>query len=195
MSQRVIGLKASGKKSATKQLTGSNKKGLGFKQQAKKKTAVKKTIHPSLEMAFRPYQPDDTSWIVDLTQKELGAIYQSAYRVPLTPFQIQQLLQMGQQTRVVLYQNKPIGYYTFFSDDSGKRHITSLVIDHSKQRKGIGTEVMRKIEDQAKQDGIRVLEVFIQATNKPCIAFSEKLGFTYAEPPYMNTICMQKFIG
>jgi N-acetylglutamate synthase-like GNAT family acetyltransferase len=182
---RLIGLKKVQQRQADKKA--SHAKATTSRRQTEK---GKKTT----DITFRAYQVSDLQWVMELTQKELGDIYQAAYQEPLMPFQVEQMLNMSQQAMIILCKDRPVGYYTYFSDLSRKRHISSLVIEKPKQRSGIGTRVMQSIEDQAKKDGIQVLEVFIQATNQPCIQFVKKLGYQQVQSPFINTICMQKFI-
>jgi ribosomal protein S18 acetylase RimI-like enzyme len=183
---KVIGLKTVQSRKRVGKKTNDVKKATTAKQNNKGNHVV--------NIAFRKLDPTDLKWVVELTQKELGSIYQTAYQEPLAPYQVEQLVNTAQQASVILCNDEPVGYYTYFSDLSRKRHVSSLVIDKSKQRNGIGTKVMQLIEEQAKKDGIQVLEVFIQANNQPCLAFIEKQGYQKIQSPYFNTVCYQKVL-
>lgn len=74
-------------------------------------------------------------------------------------------------------------------------HISAMVIDPAHQSDGIGTTVMKRLEDEAKQRGVQVLEVFVQTNNEKSLAFTRKLGFREAFMVTPGTICFQKRIA
>lgn len=71
-------------------------------------------------------------------------------------------------------------------------HVSALVIDPQHQSDGVGTQVMKNLEEHARTHGVHTMEVFVQDVNAKSLAFTKKLGFieVYRIPP--NTICFQK---
>ncbi|QSO54416.1 GNAT family N-acetyltransferase [Alicyclobacillus curvatus] len=159
----------------------------------KKATDAAKTKNRAL--TFRPRVPGDDDYILNLTEKELGQVHSQSFGEPFPRAQFQGYLQSGAPTVVVEQDGKPIGYYSYLIGPDGKMHVSALVIEPALQSGGVGTQVMTRLEDDARRQHVHTLEVFVQESNARSIAFTKKLGFVevYRMPP--NSICFQKVIA
>jgi ribosomal protein S18 acetylase RimI-like enzyme len=160
---------------------------------ARKSARAKETKDPLV--VYRPRTADDDDFIVQLTESQLGQVYQVAFGEPFPREHFQRYLQSGAPTYLILQNGKRIGYYSYLIGNDGKMHITALVLDPSYQSDGIGTVVMAHVEREAAQKGVHTLEVYVQANNTKSIAFTRKLGFSEVFRPMPNTICFHKRVG
>ncbi len=146
-------------------------------------------------LTFRPRVPGDDEYILNLTEKELGQVHAQSFGEPFPRAQFQGYLQSGAPTVVVEQDTKPIGYYSYLIGPDGKMHVSALVIEPAYQSGGVGTQVMTRLEEDARRQRVHTLEVFVQENNSRSIAFTKKLGFVevYRMPP--NSICFQKVIA
>ncbi|MCL6452299.1 MAG: GNAT family N-acetyltransferase [Alicyclobacillus sp.] len=191
----------SGKKAARGSTTPVARASAAKKRRVRSKAAARKpaaagvAVPSKVEpLSFRPRQPEDDSFILDLTEGQLGRVHQEAFGEPFPRQDFAQYLQSGAPTVVVVRGNRPIGYYSYLIGPDGKMHVSALVIDPAHQSSGVGTEVMKHLEDEARGQGIHTLEVFVQDMNEKSLAFTRKLGFVevYRIPP--RTICFQKLL-
>lgn len=182
--RRVTGASKAGKAAA------KAKSGVQGKRKKAQGQAGKSTAKPVL--SFRPRTNQDDRFILDLTEGELGSVHQNSFGEPFPREQFLGYLQSGAPTTIVELNQKPIGYYSYLVGPDGKMHVSALVIQPKHQAGGMGTEVMAHLENEARQQGVHTMEVFVQNVNDRSIAFTRKLGFVeaYRIPP--NTICFQK---
>ncbi|MHD0398485.1 GNAT family N-acetyltransferase [Staphylococcus simulans] len=69
----------------------------------------------------------------------------------------------------------------------------SIYLDQDSRGKGIGTKVMRRLEQEAKALGIRFLIGYVFAQNVPCNQLFEKQGYTlWGELPQIAHIDQQR---
>lgn len=155
------------------------------------KRAVTQTALP-LQLRFRQRVPRDDQFILKLTEEQLGEIHQGNFGEPFPRNEFMTFIQSG--TPVVVFESDkgPVGYYSYLVGPDRKMHVSALVIDSHYQSQGVGTHVMRHLEDEAAAQGVQTLEVFVQGNNDKSVAFTKQLGFVemFRIPP--NTICFQK---
>jgi GNAT superfamily N-acetyltransferase len=164
---------------------------------ARKKAAGKvgKKTSAGDQLAFRPRTPDDDDYILQLTEEQLAAVHQQAFGEVFPRERFRRYLQSGAPTVVVEQGKKRIGYYSYLLQPEGKMHISALVIEPAYQSTGVGSQVMRHLEDEARKHGIHTLEVFVQAGNERSLAFTRKLGFIEVYYVTPTTICFHKHIA
>ncbi|WDL98222.1 GNAT family N-acetyltransferase [Alicyclobacillus sp. ALC3] len=155
------------------------------------KTVAKKPI----ALTYRPRTPQDDEYMVQLTEEQLGAVHQQAFAEPFPRDQFLRYLRSGAPTYLIEQDGKRIGYYSYLVGPDAKMHISALVIEPTYQSDGVGTQVMKRLEDEARAAGVQVLEVFVQSSNERSLAFTRKLGFTEAFRVDPNTTCFQKLIS
>ena len=158
-------------------------------------TRVPKVKSAPLPLVFRNRTPEDDTYILQLTEDQLGTVHQSAFGEPFPREQFLQYIQSGAPTVVFEKNSKRIGYYSYLAGPDGKMHISAMVIEPHFQSKGVGTEVMQRVEEEARQQGIHTLEVFVQTSNEKSLAFTRKLGFVEAFRLDPSTIGFQKRIA
>lgn len=164
----------------------------GKKRVAGGKTKRKAAPSKKPVLSYRNRVPADDAYILQLTEEQLAAIHQQSFGEPFPREQFMSMIQSGAPVILIEYGGKPIGYYTYLIGPDAKMHISAMVIDKQYQSKGIGTQVMKRVEQDALPRGVRTIEVFVQANNEQSLAFTRQLGFVeaYRVPP--NTICFQK---
>lgn len=157
-------------------------------KQAKKQPAVQ-------TLQFRPRTTEDDDYILHLTEGQLSTVHQQAFGEEFPREQFRRYLQSGAPTVVVEQGKQRIGYYSYLVQPGGKMHISAMVIDPDYQKGGIGSKVMRHLEENAKKQGVHTLEVFVQTGNEKSLAFTRKLGFAESHHVTPTTICFQKVIA
>ncbi|RIV26702.1 GNAT family N-acetyltransferase [Alicyclobacillaceae bacterium I2511] len=157
-----------------------------------KATEAVKTVEA---LHFRPRTDEDDSYIMDLTERELGRIHREAFGDPFPREPFLRYLQSGAPTVILEQGGHRIGYYSYLIGPDLKMHVTALVLDSVHQAQGLGRKVMNYLEEQAYTQGVRVMEVFVQDNNTKSLAFTKELGFTeaYRIPP--NSICFRKTVA
>lgn len=165
------------------------------KKSAKTSTPPKKVAPKQAQIMFRPRQVDDDAYIVHLTEEQLGSIHQQSFQEPFPREQFLGYLQSGAPTFVVERDGKRIGYFSYLLGHDGTMHISAMVIEPQHQSDGIGSAVMKRLEQDAVSQGVQVLEVYVQAANEKSLAFTRKLGFVEAYRVTPTTVCFQKRIG
>ncbi|MBX5435635.1 MAG: GNAT family N-acetyltransferase [Alicyclobacillaceae bacterium] len=148
-----------------------------------------------LQVSFRPRTEEDDPYILQLTEEQLGSIHQQAFQEPFPREPFLGYLRSGAPTFIVEQNHKRIGYYSYLIGPDARMHISALVIERDHQSEGVGTAVMKKLEDDARAMGVQLLEVFVQTNNERSLAFTRKLGFVEAYPVGPNTWCFQKRLG
>ncbi|MCY0887497.1 MAG: GNAT family N-acetyltransferase [Alicyclobacillaceae bacterium] len=182
--KRVAGMKQASAK--------QRRRALGTAKQAKRPVKAAIKTSPLPEFHLRPRRPEDDSYIVALTQRQLGAVHEGAFGEPFPEVQFLQYIRSGAPTFIIEQNGQKIGYYSYLIGPADKMHISAMVIQPDHQSSGIGTAVMEQIEKDAKNQGIRVLEVFVQANNEPSLQFTRQLGFREVFQIEPNTIAFQK---
>ncbi|MFX0206039.1 MAG: GNAT family N-acetyltransferase [Candidatus Hodarchaeota archaeon] len=93
--------------------------------------------------------------------------------------------------RIETIQNEFIGFL-WLDHDFPILWITSIVLKPTYQRKGLGTQIICKLEDYAESKGYNALQLGVQAIN-PAIRFYQRLGFIETgKADYAGTILMRK---
>ncbi len=156
---------------------------------AARNKAAAKAVTP---LVFRPRTAADDAYILQLTEDQLGDIHRNAFGEAFPREQFGRYLESGAPTVVVERDNKRLGYYSYLVGRDGKMHISAMVIEPHYQSEGVGSEVMKRLEQEAAAQGVHTLEVFVQANNEKSLAFTRKLGFTEVFRLEPNTICFQK---
>lgn len=172
----------------------ARRKAPGKKSNAGRQT-TKSVQSGAPRIEFRPRQPEDDAYIVHLTEEQLGSIHEQAFQEPFPREQFLRYLQSGAPTFIVLRNDKRIGYFSYLIGHDGTMHISAMVIEPQFQSDGIGTAVMKRLEADAVANGVRMLEVFVQAGNEKSLNFTRKLGFVEVYHVTPNTICFHKPIA
>lgn len=180
-------------RAASKSAAQSTRGGAKSNPATKKASDSVKTKNRAL--TFRPRVPGDDDYILNLTENELGQVHAQSFGEPFPRAQFEGYLQSGAPTVIVEQDGKPIGYYSYLIGPDGKMHVSALVIEPTHQSGGVGTQVMTRLEADARRQRVHTLEVFVQENNPRSVAFTKKLGFVevYRMPP--NSICFQKVMA
>lgn len=97
-----------------------------------------------------------------------------------TPSKITKMLKpQSKNVFIALENNKVIGFIVLKTYFGRKNHCADFVVfvAPNKQKKGIGTTLIRKIIERAKELGLKRIELGVFADNKQAIKLYKKLGF------------------
>jgi len=72
---------------------------------------------------------------------------------------------------------KVIGYVVGLIELGSIGHIISIAVHPGWRRKGIGSKLLKKIEDEFKRKGIKSFILEVEITNKPAISLYKKHGY------------------
>jgi ribosomal protein S18 acetylase RimI-like enzyme len=84
-----------------------------------------------------------------------------------------------------------IGFYGLLSMEE-ILHVQTLVISQAAQGAGLGTDIMKSIEREARESGFTAVELCVQTTNPRAIHFYERLGFESHGMVFFSTLLMHK---
>lgn len=156
------------------------------------KSKLKTTKNKKPDLRFRPRVMEDDTFILQLTEEQLGQIHQQTFGEPFPREQFMSFIQSGAPVTVFESGGKRVGYYSYLIGPDQKMHISALVIEKEFQSKGVGTAVMRHLEQDAAEKGVHTMEVFVQGANARSVQFTKSLGFVEAFRVPPNTIAFQK---
>lgn len=140
-------------------------------------------------VSYRTMRESDIPTLTAMTAREMDAILMSAWGRRSNP---QDILKDDAQTMVLEdASNQVIGFFVY-TERKTVLHLVTIVMDASHQGMGFGKDVMRRLEQTAKQKGKRFLELWVQTNNERAIRFYERLGFTCQGTPFPNSLLMRK---
>ena len=68
------------------------------------------------------------------------------------------------------------GYWQIFAEG----HITNIAVKNEFRKQGLGTELVKALIEDAKNNGITAMTLEVRASNEPAIKLYEKMGFASA---------------
>ena len=68
------------------------------------------------------------------------------------------------------------GYWQIFAEG----HITNIAVKNEFRKQGLGTELVKELIKDAKNNGITAMTLEVRASNEPAIKLYEKMGFASA---------------
>lgn len=80
------------------------------------------------------------------------------------------------------------GYIWFFVQDIEKIHLNEIAVVRDERSAGIGTKLIAKLEEYAKERNIKNIELFCMEENKSAKNFYSRLGFTTKKRLLVKTI-------
>lgn len=86
-------------------------------------------------------------------------------------------LNEGEKIKGINKKGEIICFGQLSSFDSKKGFISGIVVRSDLQRKGIGTQIMKYLEDLALKKNLKILELDVFLTNKKAIKFYEKIEY------------------
>ncbi len=147
--------------------------------------------HPNLgELSLRPKAAADEARILELAHQTMDPILMEAWGRRVQSGEIRG----DRQSRTMVLETSDgtlAGFVTYRCQDSSL-YVQTLIIAPEYQRRGLGQLVMQELESKAREIGLTVLDLWVQANNHNAIAFYSKLGFVAAGTPYFNTVAMRK---
>lgn len=128
-------------------------------------------------MVYRPYQPDDFA--------ALYAIEETCFQPPLR-FPRRYMRQLVSSPRAATWiaeeQGRLAGFaiVEWLEDLSGSAaYIETLEVAPEQRRKGIGVELLRRLEDSARTAGAQAIWLHVDVENAPAIRLYEANGYEY----------------
>ena len=146
-----------------------------------------------IALALRPVSHADRDFIFRLfatnTAMQMGALsWEETQRDPLVEMQFRAQEQFHRTQlpdadhQLVVYGDRPVGRMIVIRTEESI-HLADIALLPEYQRQGIGTELMRRLQEEAKAQSLPITaHVFMMS---PAVHFYQKLGFTIspAAPP------------
>lgn len=121
-----------------------------------------------MELEIRFYTDTDACFIADL-EKE-------CFSDPWSQNAIIEAAQYGTVFLVAEENGKIVGYLGMKPVlDEG--YISNVAVTNSARGKGIGSALLQKLDEYAKENGIRTISLEVRPSNAPAIALYEKFGY------------------
>lgn len=157
-----------------------------------KKAKVKRPPQPP-GLSFRPRRKQDDLFLIHVTMAEMKHVYESSIGEELTPDLIRLQLKPCEVT-VIEFHGYPIGYYATMPYAPGRLYLGALVLADTIQGKGLGAQVVRRIEQEARAAGNGWIEAHVQTANKRAIRFWLRNGYQIAGRPAGGSFPLRKRI-
>ncbi len=161
------------------------------------------TKHQTPRLFYRKATMDDVNQIYALAQQQMDEIVKKSW--VREPFDWESWLsdlifaikdQKIQRVMIVSVEEDPfVGFFWYNISGYRTLWLTSLVLSPQWVGKGIGTQIMRYLEEVAITEKCRVIELGVQEINYPAVSFYKKLGFQkYGYVNYAKTLLLRKKI-
>ena len=146
-------------------------------------------------LAVRPALPQDEIFLYDLYSAVRGPEFALA---PVTPAQREQLIRMQFRAQmsaytytypnscyhVVLLDSKPVGRL-WVAPQLDELHLVDIAVHPSVQRKGIGTVLIRRLQEEAAKARLPI-RCCVFRFNPGSLTFHRRLGFTIVREDQMH---------
>lgn len=146
-------------------------------------------------LAVRPALPQDEIFLYDLYSAVRGPEFALA---PVTPAQREHLIRMQFRAQmsaytytypnscyhVVLLDSKPVGRL-WVAPQLDELHLVDIAVHPSVQRKGIGTVLIRRLQEEAARARLPI-RCCVFRFNPGSLAFHQRLGFTIVREDQMH---------
>lgn len=164
------------------------------KQPRKKAGQPPRKRAKSAGMTYRPRRAGDDVFLKHITLVAMKELYEQATGMPLTEEGVEVLIEMSDTTVIIEREGRPIGYYSYLRPGPGRLYFASLIFTPNAQGKGYGPEVCRRMEADARRDGVHTIEGHVQVTNQRAIRFWTNQGYRIVGPPMQGSFPIEKTI-
>lgn len=133
-------------------------------------------------MRLRPYTAADDEQLISWlrTPDELHLFTGPLLTFPLT---VEQLDSLRADARITQFSAEAdgavVGHIELVSTGEAEARIARVLVDPSRQGRGLGEQLLRAVIAEAGERGITALTLRVFPTNARAIALYEKLGFVY----------------
>lgn len=141
----------------------------------------------------RKAKTDDYDAILQLAKSQMDSVLMDAWGVPVSAddlFKVEEIELYVVETRT----GRMIGFYGLLPMGQ-TLHVHTIVLAPSVQGCGVGTSIMKAIEQEAIRRGCDALELCVQTTNPRAIRLYKRLGFTSYGLVFVSTLLMHKDIA
>ena len=83
---------------------------------------------------------------------------------------------------VVLVGDTPVGRLYLYWPEPTRLHVVDILLEEDFRGQGIGTALLRALQDNARREGMQALSLHVEIHNTGARALYEKLAFTIAGP-------------
>lgn len=168
-----------------------SKMGTNAKQTAKR--TGKRNVAEA-QVTFRKNQPRDEAFLLNVTMAAMKKVYEQSTGVELTEDFIREAIKNSGTTVIIEQGGKPIGYYCYTVYRQGHLYWGSLILSQEARGKGIGGQIHRHVEEEARAQGCHVIEGHVQVENKRAYEFWLKHGWEVVRQEGPGTLAIQKVL-
>lgn len=130
-----------------------------------------------IETTSREMTRQDIPQLLALSRENMAEIIYTSWGVEFRDEDLLHvILEPSAFTEVLEVDDQIVAYYSI-DNRNGNLFINALQVSKPYQRKGLGKEMMRRIEDIARARRMRVVELWVQITNHPAMQFYRHLGY------------------
>jgi ribosomal protein S18 acetylase RimI-like enzyme len=147
------------------------------------------------QVTLRPAEDDQTSHFFGLMLQESRAyLPQTLQAMGMTEEQFERAFRTVGEIRAISVEEQVAGF-CWTEVREGVLHIHALVMEPDYQSRGIGSEVMRMLEDEASR-AADTIEVGIHSSNARALRMCKRLGFEQtSDLPDLGFIILQKSLA
>lgn len=135
----------------------------------------------------------DIPYLLKMTRENMSQIILSAWGLEWRDETLlETLLDPYLLTEVLKEGDRPIGYYSL--DQRGDYiFVVSIQVCRERQHRGLGRQMMDRIEQLAFCSGMEGVELCVQSTNAPAQGFYEGIGYRHVSRERNNLLMRKEF--
>jgi GNAT superfamily N-acetyltransferase len=145
-------------------------------------------------LTFRKNQPRDDAFLLNVTMAAMKKVYEQSTGVELTEEFVRESIKSSGTTVIIEQGGKPIGYYCYSVYRPGRMYWGSLILTQDARGKGIGGQINRHVEAEARGLGVGVIEGHVQVENKRAYEFWLKNGWHVVRQEGPGTLAIEKVL-
>jgi ribosomal protein S18 acetylase RimI-like enzyme len=130
-----------------------------------------------LDAVYREMERRDLPDLLIMSRENMASIILASWGVELRDEEVlHAILGPTAYTEVVESNGEIVGYYSVELTNGGA-FINAIQVRKGHQGRGLGTDMMRRIEDLAISHGANVIELWVQLTNRQAMGFYRHRGY------------------
>ncbi|MGZ4107251.1 MAG: N-acetyltransferase family protein [Tumebacillaceae bacterium] len=147
---------------------------------------------PDAPLTFRNRREGDDAFLLRVTMAAMKQVYEKSTGTELTEESVLENIRNSGTTVIIERGGKPIGYYSYTVYLPGRMYWGSLILSPDRRGKGVGPQIHRHVEAEARKRNVRVIEGHVQVENKRAYEFWMKSGWRVVRMEGPGTLAIEK---
>jgi GNAT superfamily N-acetyltransferase len=145
-------------------------------------------------LTFRKRTSEDDSFIIHSTLETMKEIYEKDVGGEMTDDMVLEHINASDVVKIVEQGGKPVGYYCYTIYAPGWMYWGSCVLIPGAQGRGVGKRVVQQLMQEAREQGVYVIDGHVQLSNHRARRFWMRQGFHPTGRPLSGSIPIRKLL-